>query len=103
MASSAATTVPYTDVVTVATAAPTLVYTVLAGSLPNLPCTIAVQNPVGSAHTVYVCNSDDTDTSRGFAIVAGTQIAIDMSAGAKLYMIAATGDTDVRIMRSGSR
>lgn len=102
MASSTSKIFPYTDAVTVATAAPTLVFTSNEGSM-NVPSTIAVQNPTGSAHTVYVCNSDDTDTSRGFAIVAGTQMAFDLKLGDKLYMIAATGDTEVRICRIGTR
>lgn len=102
MASSTSTIFPYTDAVTVATAAPTLVFTAREGSL-NVPSTIAIQNPSGSAHTVYVCNADDTDTSRGYAIVAGTQLAMDLHSGDKLYCIAATGDTEVRILRIGTR
>lgn len=103
MASSAAKTVPYTDAVVVSNLAPTLVYTVKEGGLPNLPCTLAIQNPTGSGHSVFICNSDDTDTSRGYEIVDGGQLAVDLTAGSKLYMIAAVADVTIRYCRSGAQ
>jgi hypothetical protein len=103
MASSAAKTVPYTDAVLVSHTAPTLVYTVKEGAMANLPCTIAVANPSSSANSVFICNSDDVDTSRGYEIVVGGSVSIDLPAGAKLFMIAAVADVTIRYVRSGSQ
>lgn len=100
--SSASTIRPYTDVKTVAFAAPTLVFTAAGGSM-NVPCSIAITNITGAAHTVYICNADDVDSSRGYPIEAGKEVSLDLQAGDKVYMISVVADVDVRILLLGPK
>lgn len=63
--------------------------------------TVNVQNPTGSGATVYVGGSDVSTTDYGYALAAGTEVAVELLKGEALYGIVASGTLTVNVLRIG--
>jgi hypothetical protein len=63
--------------------------------------TVSVQNPAAGA-TVYLGGAGVTTTSYGFALAGGTDMAVEMQDGEKLYGVVASSTQTVNVLRQGA-
>lgn len=63
--------------------------------------TVSVQNPAAGA-TVYIGGEGVTTTSYGFALTGGTDMAVEMQDGEKLYGVVASSTQTVNVLRQGA-
>ena len=63
--------------------------------------TVSVQVPAAGA-TVYIGGEGVTTTSYGFALTGGTDMAVEMQDGEKLYGVVASSTQTVNVLRQGA-
>lgn len=62
---------------------------------------VSVQNPAAGA-TVYIGGEGVTTTSYGYSLAGGTDMAVQMQDGEKLYGVVATSTQTVNVLRQGA-